>query len=53
MPQTPIPHRQLTWARNCSAALDPAKAEIKAGDEVKAKASPRFLRLVTSAESTS
>jgi hypothetical protein len=52
--QIPKPHRQLwTLFKNDSAALDPTKAEMIAGDEVKANASPRFLRFVTSAARTS
>lgn len=48
----PKPQRQLTLNRKPSAALGPAKAVIMYGDEVKAKARPRFLRLVTSAART-
>lgn len=52
MAHMPKPHRQVEWARRSDAALEPANAEIKAGDEVKANASPRFRRFVTSAART-
>lgn len=50
--KAPKPQRQLTFNKKPSAALDPAKAVIMYGDEVKANAKPRFLRSVTSAAST-
>jgi hypothetical protein len=49
MAKVPNAHLQLpTLSSNAWAARGPAKAVIMYGDEVKAKAMPRFLRLVVS-----
>lgn len=49
MANVPKAHRQVpTFSWKDSAALGPAKAVIMYGDEVNAKAIPRFLRLVVS-----
>lgn len=48
----PYPHLHVECKRNSAAAFEPAKAEMSAGEEVNAKARPRFLRLVMSAART-
>lgn len=53
MAKQPNPHLQLIFSKKSSAALGPAKAVIMYGEDVKAKARPRFFSLDASAVITS